>query len=186
MSAALSLISDTVLIALLVATLVAIYRFNRKLVELRQGREAFERLIIDFRSATGQADQSLQQLRQLADTRGRELQQRTEAATSALGNMDQASSDLRLLIERAERASDRLEETVASSRHLTQPKSNPAASESNGLFSRTPLVTPAHADEPAAREPSSIGAPAPEPAAKAAPLETAKRSSMLSTLAGIR
>jgi hypothetical protein len=186
MSAALSLISDSILIALLVVTLVAIYRFNRKLVELRQGREAFERLITEFRLATGQADHSLQQLRQLAETRGRELQQRTEAATSALGSMDQASSDLRLLIERAERASDRLEDVVAESRSLSQAVPPTSAKESTGLFSRTPLVTPAHADEPAAREPGQISPQVTEPAGKTAPLETAKRSSMLSTLAGIR
>ncbi len=186
MSAALSLISDSILIALLAVTLVAIYRFNRKLVELRQGREAFERLIVEFQQATGQADQSLQQLRQLADTRGRELQQRTESATAALGSMDQASSDLRLLIERAERASDRLEDVVAESRSLSQAITQPPLQESTGLFSRTPLVTPAHVDEPAAREPAQIAPQGPEPANKIAPMDTAKRSSMLSTLAGIR
>ena len=186
MSTALSLISDSVLIALLVATLVAIYRFNRKLIELRQGREAFERLIIEFRLATGQADHSLQQLRQLAETRGRELQQRTEAATAALGSMDHASADLRLLTERAERASDRLEEMVAESRSQSQAAAQPSTTESTGLFSRTPLVTPAHGDEPAAREPGQIAPQVPDAGSKTAPLETAKRSSMLSTLAGIR
>lgn len=186
MPAALSLVSDTVLIALLVVTLIAIYRFNRKLAELRQGREAFERLIVEFRQATGQADNSLQQLRQLAETRGRELQIRTETAATVLGGVDQASADLRLLIERADRASDRLEETVAQSRDVSQALSSQPVRESTGLFARTPLVTPAQPDDPAVREPAPIAAQAPDPAAKTAPLEAAKRSSMLSTLAGIR
>lgn len=186
MPAALSMVSDVILIALLVVTLVAIHRFNRKLAELRQGREAFERLIVDFRQATGQADASLQQLRQLADTRGRDLQQRTESAAAILGGVEQASSDLRLLIDRADRASDRLEDVVAQSREVTQAMSHQPAKESTGLFARTPLVTPAEADEPAAREPGQIAARAPEPGSKSAPLEASKRSSMLSTLAGIR
>lgn len=189
MSAALSMISDAVLIVLLAVTLVAIYRFNRKLAELRQGREAFERLIAEFRQATGQADNSLQQLRHLADTRGRELQERTEVAADVLGSVDQTSADLRLLIERAERASDRLEEAVAESRRI--PQAPPAQlSESTGLFARTPLVTPAQGDEPALREPAPITAQPdlqkPDSAGKSAPLEPSKRSSMLSTLAGIR
>jgi ABC-type transporter Mla subunit MlaD len=186
MPIALSMISDVILIALLVVTLVAIHRFNRKLVELRQGREAFERLIVDFRQATGQADTGLQQLRQLADTRGRELQERTESAATILGGVDQASADLRLLIERADRASDRLEEVVAQSRDITQALSNQPVKESTGLFARTPLVTPAQADEPATREPSPIASRPTEPAAKTTSLEAAKRNSMLSTLAGIR
>lgn len=188
MSTALSMISDGVLIVLLAFTLVAIYRFNRKLVELRQGREAFERLIVEFRQATGQADTSLQQLRQLADTRGRELQQRTETAATILGGVEQASADLRLLIERADRASDRLEETVSDSRSAAQALSTPpAAQEHTGLFSRTPLVTPAQPDDPATREPSTIATPTTTPPAEpGSPLETAKRKSMLSTLAGIR
>ncbi|HVJ41507.1 MAG TPA: DUF6468 domain-containing protein [Dongiaceae bacterium] len=189
MSAALSMISDAILIVLLAVTLVAIHRFNRKLAELRQGREAFERLIVEFRQATGQADNSLQQLRQLADTRGRELQQRTEEAAAVLGGVGHTSADLRLLIERAERASDRLEEAVADSRRLPQAPIAPA-SESTGLFARTPLVTPARGDEPAVREPATIAqqpdAPQADASGKSAPLEPSKRSSMLSTLAGIR
>jgi hypothetical protein len=186
MPAALSLISDTVLIALLVVTLIAIYRFNRKLAELRQGREAFERLIVEFRQATGQADNSLQQLRQLAETRGRELQERTDSAVTVLNGVDQASADLRLLIERADRASDRLEDVVAQSRDVTQAMSNQPVRESTGLFARTPLVTPAQPGDAATREPAPIATPTPDPVAKAAPLEASKRSSMLSTLAGIR
>jgi hypothetical protein len=186
MSAALSMISDVILIVLLAVTLVAIYRFNRKLAELRQGREAFERLITEFRQATGQADASLQQLRHLAETRGRELQQQTEAATHVLGDVDQASADLRLLVERADRASDRLEETVAESRRVSQAPAPAQARESTGLFARTPLVTPAQGDEPAAREPAPIDAPVVEANPKTSPLEPSKRSSVLSTLAGIR
>ncbi len=186
MSAALSMISDAILIVLLAVTLIAIYRFNRKLAELRQGREAFERLIGDFRQATGQAENGLQQLRQLAETRGRELQQRTETAAGILGGVDQASADLRLLIERAERASDRLEEAVAESRQIAQMPAMTQARESTGLFTRTPLVTPAQGDEPAAREPAPIAAPAEAGAKSSSPLDPSKRSSVLSTLAGIR
>jgi len=186
MSAALSMISDAILIVLLAVTLVAIYRFNRKLAELRQGREAFERLITEFRQATGQADASLQQLRQLAETRGRELQQQTEAATHVLGDVDQASADLRLLVERADRASDRLEESVAESRRVSQMPATPPARESTGLFARTPLVTPAQGDEPAVAEPAPIAAAPTEASSKTSPLEPSKRSSVLSTLAGIR
>jgi len=180
------MISDAILIALLAVTLVAIYRFNRRLVELRQGREAFERLIVEFQQATGQADNSLQQLRQLADTRGRDLQQRTESAATVLGGIEQASADLRLLIERADRACDRLEDMVAESREVSQSASPPPAQEHTGLFSRTPLVTPAQPGDPATREPAPIAAPPTEPAPPTAPLETSKRKSMLSTLAGIR
>ncbi len=194
-----SLISDGILILLLAVTLVAVYRFNRKLSELRQGREAFERLIVEFQRATGQADQSLQQLRQLAETRGRDLQQRTETAGSALAEMQQANADLRLLIERAEMASDRLEEAVAQSRGASQAMAAQQAGFASGALKREPLVTTAGPGAGSSTEPASI-APAPgnlSPTMTAAEARKADgentggeagkaRKSVLSSLVGIR
>jgi hypothetical protein len=183
-----SLISDGILILMLAVTLIAVYRFNRKLSELRQGREAFEKLIAEFQRATGQADQSLQQLRQLAETRGRDLQQRTELAGSALTEMQQANADLRLLIERAEMASDRLEEAVAQSRGISQVIATQHAATHLGGLNREPLVTQAGPAAGSATEPAAISL---SPTMTAAEASTGKdggksRKSVLSSLVGIR
>ncbi|MET1026247.1 MAG: DUF6468 domain-containing protein [Dongiaceae bacterium] len=184
-----SLISDGVLILLLAVTLVAVYRFNRKLTELRQGREAFEKLIAEFRQATGQADHSLQQLRHLAETRGRDLQDRAEAAGGTLTDMQRANSDLRLLIERAELASDRLEDAVARSRDISQSFAAQRAPDmSDGALKREPLM-PQSAAPAAKAEAASINLSLTRTAAEVSgdKENAAKtRKSVLSSLVGIR
>jgi uncharacterized protein DUF6468 len=184
-----SLISDGILILLLAVTLVAVYRFNRKLTELRQGREAFEKLIAEFRQATGQADQSLQQLRHLAETRGRDLQDRAEAAGSTLNDMQRANGDLRLLIERAELASDRLEDAVARSRDISQSfAAQRAADIPDGVLKREPLM-PQGAALTAKADPAPINLSPTRTAAEVVSGEQSAaktRKSVLSSLVGIR
>jgi hypothetical protein len=186
---AISLISDGILILLLVVTLAAVYRFNRKLAELRQGREAFEKLIAEFRQATGQADQSLQQLRVMAETRGRDLQQRTETAGAALTDLQRAGADLKLLIDRADMASDRLEEAVAQSRVVSQSlAAQKTMSEAGGALRREPLVNLGNGTGTEAVEPAPIALSPTKSAAEVAADEAKKasRNSVLSSLVGIR
>lgn len=112
----LGLITDFVLVTLLVATLVYVLRLLRRLSELKNDRDSFQKLIQDFSAATAQADRALANLRQGADGAGKELGTRIERAQGVVGELQRSSDDLRMLIARAENAADKLEAQLETSR----------------------------------------------------------------------
>jgi len=112
----LGVIGNAVLIVLLAIALVSVWRLNRRIGELREGRAAFEKLTADLARQTEAASGSVSALRQAAETLGKQLDTGAERGRQVIAEMQRASDDLRLLIGRADAASGRLEGVIAQSR----------------------------------------------------------------------
>lgn len=100
---------DAVLICLLAATLFYALRLERALGVLRQDRGALEKMIAAFDSATHQAEQGVERLRNSAEGVGQQLSRQIDRA----GGL---RDDLVFLAERAERAADRMEQGLRAAR----------------------------------------------------------------------
>jgi hypothetical protein len=109
-------IGNAVLIVLLAIALVSVWRLNRRIGELREGRAAFEKLTADLARQTEAASGSVAALRQAAETLGKPLESGAERGRQVIAEMQRASDDLRLLIGRADASSGRLEGVIAQSR----------------------------------------------------------------------
>jgi ABC-type transporter Mla subunit MlaD len=110
------LLADGLLIVLLGAALVSVYRLNRRMAELREGRAAFEKLTADLAAQTKAAADGLAAFRANAETLGRQLDGGAERGRQVIAEVQRASDDLRLLIGRADASSTRLEDAVAKAR----------------------------------------------------------------------
>ncbi len=113
-----SFLMDLVLAGLLVAMIVHGVLLNRRLSQLRADRDELASVVRDFQTATGQAVAGLDGIRVAADSTGRTLQERIEAGRSALRALE-------FLVERGERAAERLE---TGSRPVARPTAPLAAS----------------------------------------------------------
>ena len=111
-----TLIADGVVAILLVATLVYVRRFSVRLEAIRAGRAEFEKLIADLTKSTNQAAGNLQQFKTTAEAAGGDLQARTERAQGMAAEFGRIGDDLKLLIERAENAANRLETAIGKAR----------------------------------------------------------------------
>ncbi|MES1151552.1 MAG: hypothetical protein ABUL54_06620, partial [Dongia sp.] len=69
----LGVIGNAVLIVLLAVALVSVWRLNRRIGELREGRAAFEKLTADLARQTEAASGSVGALRQAAETLDKQL-----------------------------------------------------------------------------------------------------------------
>ena len=116
-----ALIADGVVAILLVATLIYVRRFSRQIEAIRTGRAEFEKLIADLTRSTDQAAHHLHQFKATAETAGRDLQARTDRAQGLSSEFGRIGDDLKLLIERAERASNQLEAVIARARASAAP-----------------------------------------------------------------
>jgi hypothetical protein len=163
---ALGVIGNAVLIVLLVIALVSIWRLNRRIVELREGRAAFEKLTAELARQTEAAGGSLGALRQAAETSGRQLDGSAERGRQVIAELQRGSDDLRLLIGRADAASSRLEDVIAQSRSAE-------------------LLMNAFANQPAAPADRG-GARAAEPTPIAAAESSPEAAAFLSSLSGMR
>ena len=110
------LLADGLLIVLLGVALVSIYRLNRRMVELREGRAAFEKLTADLAAQTKVAVDGLAAFRGNAEGLGKQLDGGAERGRLVIAEVQRVSDDLRLLIGRADQSSTRLEESVAQAR----------------------------------------------------------------------
>src|SRR5688572_30138820 len=110
------LLADGLLIVLLGVALVFVYRLNRRMAELREGRAAFEKLTADLAVQTKAATESLAAFRANAETLGKQLDGGAERGRQVIAEVQRVSDDLRLLIGRADAASTRLEHVVAKGR----------------------------------------------------------------------
>jgi len=116
------LIADVVLIVLLGATLFYVVKLSRRLAQLREDRQSFETLVKEFASATTEASRGLAELRQGADGVARELAGRMERAQSVMGELQRSADDLKMLINRADIAANKLEQGIDLSRqHRPDP-----------------------------------------------------------------
>jgi uncharacterized protein YoxC len=113
-----TLIADGVVALLLVATLIYVRRFSKRLEAIRSSRAEFEKLIADLTKSTDQAASNLHQFKTTADIAGKDLQTRIERAQGLAVEFGTIGDDLKLLTDRAETAAKRLETAIARSRHL--------------------------------------------------------------------
>src|SRR3954465_15330313 len=110
------LLADGLLIVLLGAALVSVYRLNRRLAELREGRAAFEKLTTDLATQTKAATEGLAAFRVDAETLGKQLDGGAERGRQVIAEVQRVSDDVRLLIGRADASATRLEDAVAKAR----------------------------------------------------------------------
>lgn len=95
-------IAVEILVAVLLATaIVWAVILDRRLRDLRSGRDGVKQAVIDLAGATGRAETAVAALRQAAENTGAELARRQAAAK-------QASDELALLLGSAEGLADRL------------------------------------------------------------------------------
>lgn len=113
-----TLIADGVVALLLVATLIYVRRFSKRLEAIRSGRAEFEKLIAHLTRSTDQAASHLHQFKTTAELAGKDLQARVERAQGFAAEFGRIGDDLKLLTDRAETAAKRLETAIARSRHL--------------------------------------------------------------------
>jgi hypothetical protein len=102
---------ELALIVLLAATLFHAVRLERALGVLKRDRGTLERLVNGFNASTRQAQAGVDQLRATADSAGRQIARQIETGMML-------KDDLTFLIERSERAADRLDALV---RHARPP-----------------------------------------------------------------
>ncbi len=129
-----SLLIDVVVALLLVVTIGYAVRLNKRLGALRRDKAELEKLASTFAESTIRADDSLGRLRQTADM----MQQQIDRAQGL-------HDDLAFLLDRGEKAADRLEEVVRDSRDvdphpkLAGNKATPSATPNPGR--QTPPAT---------------------------------------------
>jgi hypothetical protein len=122
-----TLIADGVVAILLVATLIYVRRFSKQIEAIRAGRGEFEKLIADLTRSTDQAASHLHQFKVTAEVAGGDLQARVERTQGLTGQFGKLGEDLKLLIERAESAANRLEAVISRSRQVAMMPSTPAS-----------------------------------------------------------
>jgi hypothetical protein len=95
-------LTDAFLVVLLIGTFVMTMRLDRALRIVRHDRAAFETLITSLSSATSAVKTGIQKLRAEAERSSGHIETRC-------GEADRMATDLSFLIERAERAGERME-----------------------------------------------------------------------------
>lgn len=156
-SSLISTLADGILIVLLTATLIYVYRLHRRLSQLREERASFEKLIASFTQSTQQATLGLTAIRQTAESAAKDLQARIDQGQQVIAENRKATEDLKMLIGRAVTSADQLEERIGKAR---------------------PIATPRN-------EPRPVAAPTPPSAPPQAPLGP-EAAAVLSALSGIR
>ncbi len=102
---------ELVLAVLLVATLFHTVRLERALGVLKRDRAELEELVAGFNASTRQAEQGIERLRTATDGAGRQIARQIDVALAL-------KDDLTFLLDRGERAADRLDGLVRSARPL--------------------------------------------------------------------
>jgi len=105
-------ILELALVVLLAATLFHAVRLERALGVLKRDRVQLQELISGFNASTRQAELGIERLHIAADSAGREIAGKVDAAQSL-------KDDLTLLIDRADRLADRLDALIRASRPLS-------------------------------------------------------------------
>ena len=163
-----ALIADLALAGLLVATIVYAAMLNRRLAVFRNGREEFAKVVEQLNEATAHAAVAIEQLRRTAAESGSTLQ-------ATINQAQTSAEELGYLVERGERAADRVENAVRISRQPEPaPRTVPA-----------PRIPPLRAVRDPEPEPAPPPPPTPAPVA-ADPEPAAARQSLLKALERMR
>jgi hypothetical protein len=153
---------EIALVVLLAATLFHAVRLERALGVLKRDRSTLEKLVNGFNASTRQAQAGVDQLRATADSAGRQIARQIETGMML-------KDDLSFLIERSERAADRLDALV---RHTRPP-----LLEATGQDFGQPAIGPGVAASLGARLASigaAVTAPLPSPQAGTSPVGTSE------------
>ncbi len=129
-----SLILDIVVAVLLLVMIPYVIRLNRRLGMLRRDKAQLEKLAMTFAESTKRADESLGNLRASAE----DMQRKLNSARTL-------HDDLAFLLDRGEKAADRLEEMVRASRTMgsgPKPVEQPTASTGRAPASAGPASQP--------------------------------------------
>ena len=144
----LNLVIDGLIIALLIAAIGYAVVLSRRLQSLRDSRGELERVVSSLGEAIRQADAGLNEIHHTAESLGRDLDRKIDAARGHNG-------DLEILLQRAESAADRLESSIGISRQLDQ-----------GLSGASVSVPPVREVPARERAPSPQPEPQPKPQSK--------------------
>src|SRR3569833_2632188 len=90
-----SLLADGLLIVLLVVALVSVYRLNRRMAELREGRAAFEKLTADLAAQTKAATDGLAAFRANAEGLGKQLDGGAERGRQVIAEVQRGAGGRR-------------------------------------------------------------------------------------------
>ena len=122
-----SLILDVVVAGLLIIMIPYVIRLNKRLSNLRKDKAQLEKLATTFSESTRRADDSLGNLRASAET----MQRKLDSAQTL-------HDDLAFLLERGEKAADRLEDLARMSRSETASAGNTVSVADRAVSSKSP------------------------------------------------
>jgi uncharacterized phage infection (PIP) family protein YhgE len=109
----LEMITDIVIIALLIPTIIYAYSLNRSLNLLRQNQKSLAQLVSALNEATFKAENSIPKLKSVTE-------HSSEGLKEVVDNAKELKNDLLFINERADSLADRLENVISSSRNIEQ------------------------------------------------------------------
>ena len=128
-----STIIDLAIVLLLITTLGAGYRFQKRLRSFRADTEAFEPLIAALDTASSRAETVLTEFRKATETVGTKLT--TEADTT-----QRLLDDLDFMTKRADELADRLEQAISGARRNEENAQQPVPTSPPSLSEELPAT----------------------------------------------
>ena len=120
----LEMITDIVIIALLIPTIIYAYSLNKSLNILRQNQKSLAQLVSALNEATFKAENSIPKLKSVTE-------HSSEGLKEVVDNAKELKNDLLFINERADSLADRLENVISSSRNIENQASNSAEANKN-------------------------------------------------------
>ena len=126
----LEMITDIVIIALLIPTIIYAYSLNKSLNILRQNQKSLAQLVSALNEATFKAENSIPKLKSVTE-------HSSEGLKEVVDNAKELKNDLLFINERADSLADRLENVISSSRNIeNQTSVKPDANTDKNLNDR--------------------------------------------------
>ena len=113
----LEMITDIVIIALLIPTIIYAYSLNKSLNILRQNQKSLAQLVSALNEATFKAENSIPKLKSVTE-------HSSEGLREVVDNAKELKNDLLFINERADSLADRLENVISSSRNIENQSTN--------------------------------------------------------------
>lgn len=120
----LEMITDIVIIALLIPTIIYAYSLNKSLNSLRQNQKSLAQLVSALNEATFKAENSIPKLKSVTE-------HSSEGLKEVVDNAKELKNDLLFINERADSLADRLENVISSSRNIEHQSSSKSATVDN-------------------------------------------------------
>ncbi|MBE6468235.1 MAG: hypothetical protein E7004_06585 [Alphaproteobacteria bacterium] len=120
----LEMITDIVIIALLIPTIIYAYSLNKSLNALRQNQKSLAQLVSALNEATFKAENSIPKLKSVTE-------HSSEGLKEVVDNAKELKNDLLFINERADSLADRLENVISSSRNIEHQSSTQSTPTNN-------------------------------------------------------